>query len=75
MYLSGSAVLITYAMYAITTPLLVYTVPLCAFGLLRYVMHIKAGGDGDPAGTLLKDPTLLVVGVLWVVMVGVSVYR
>ncbi len=72
MYLSGSAVLITYAMYAINRPLMVYTVPLCVFGLLRYLMHIKSGGEGDPAETLLKDPTLLVVGILWAVMVGVS---
>lgn len=75
MYLSGSAVLITYAMYAIATPLMVYTVPLCVFGLLRYLMHIKAGGEGDPAETLLRDPVLLMVGVLWVLMVGLSVYR
>lgn len=72
MYLSGSAVLITYAMYAIAKPLMVYTVPLCVFGLLRYLMHIKAGGEGDPAETLLKDPTLLMVGILWVIMVGIS---
>ncbi len=75
MYLTGSAVLVTYAMYAIAIPLMVYTVPLCVFGLLRYLMHIKAGGEGDPAETLLKDPTLFVVGILWVVMVGFSVYR
>jgi 4-hydroxybenzoate polyprenyltransferase len=72
MYLSGSAVLITYAMYAITRPLMVYTVPLCVFGLLRYLMHIKSGGEGDPAETLLKDPTLLIIGLLWAVMVGIS---
>jgi len=74
MYLTGSAVLVTYAMYAITIPLMVYTVPLCVFGLLRYLMYIKAGGEGDPAETLLKDPILFVVGILWVVMVGLSVY-
>jgi 4-hydroxybenzoate polyprenyltransferase len=75
MYLSGATVLITYAMYAITTPLMVYTVPLCAFGLLRYLMHVKAGGDGDPAEMLLKDSTLFTVALLWVIMVGLSVYR
>lgn len=75
MYLSGSAVLITYAMYAITIPLMVYTVPLCAFGLLRYLMHVKTGREGDPAETLLKDPILLAVSLLWVITVGLSVYR
>jgi 4-hydroxybenzoate polyprenyltransferase len=75
MYLTGSAVLITYAMYAISTSLLVYTVPLCVFGLLRFLMNIKTGGEGDPVEALLKDPTLLAVGFLWVSMVGFSVYR
>lgn len=75
MYLSGSAVLVTYAIYAISTPLLVYTVPLCLFGLLRYLMRIKSGQGGDPTEALLKDVPLLVTGVVWVVMVGWSVYR
>lgn len=75
MYLSGSAVLVTYAMYAIAKPLMVYTVPLCVFGLLRYLMHIKSGGGGEPAENLIKDPTLLMVALLWVAMVGLSVYR
>lgn len=75
MYLTGSAVLMTYAMYAINTPLMVYTVPLCVFGLLRYLMRIKAGNDGDPAEVLFKDPALFVVGVLWGIAVGFSVYR
>lgn len=75
MYLSGATVLMTYAMYVITTPLLVYTVPLCMFGLLRYLLHIKAGGEGDPAEALLKDYPLLGTGILWVLLVGLSVYR
>lgn len=75
LYLSGSAVLLTYAMYAIATPLMVYTVPLCVFGLLRYLMNIQAGGEGDPAETLLRDPVLMMVGILWALMVGLSVYR
>lgn len=74
MYLSGAAVLITYSMYVMTTPLLVYTVPLCMFGLLRYLLRVMSGGDGDPAEALFKDPTLLVIGVFWVVLVGLSVY-
>lgn len=75
MYLSGSAVLVTYAIYAISTPLLVYTVPLCMFGLLRYLMRIKSGQGGDPTEALLKDLPLLATGILWVLMVGWSVYR
>ena len=75
MYLSGAAVLVTYSLYVINRPLLVYTVPLCLFGLLRYLMMVKSGGEGDPTHALLKDMPLLVIGVLWALMVGLSVYQ
>lgn len=74
MYLSGAAVLVTYTMYVITKHKLVFTVPLCCFGLFRYMMIVKKGGSGDPTESLLRDPTLFVVGVLWVLIVGFSTY-
>ena len=67
--------LITYAMYAISKPAMVYTVPLCVFGLMRYLMRIKSGRGGDPTSALLNDLTLLVTGILWVVLVGWCVYQ
>jgi len=75
LYLSGASVLVTYAIYAISRPPLVYTVPLCLFGLLRYLLRIKSGGEGDPTDALVLDGSLLIIGFLWVVLVGVSVYR
>ena len=74
LYLSGAAVLVTYAMYAITKPAMVYTVPLCAFGLLRYIMRIKTGQGGDPTDALLHDIPLFITGILWVALVGWCVY-
>ena len=74
LYLSGSAVLVTYAFYATSRPLLVYTVPLCMFGLLRYLLRIKAGGGGDPTEALLKDPLLCLTGALWALLVGWIIY-
>ena len=74
LYLSGASVLVTYAIYAISKPLLVYTVPLCLFGLLRYLLRIKSGGEGDPTDALVLDGSLLVIGILWVVLVGMSIY-
>jgi 4-hydroxybenzoate polyprenyltransferase len=74
MYLSGSAVVVTYAMYAIARPQMVFTVPLCMFGLLRYLLRVKGGASGDPTGALLRDIPLLVTSVLWVLLVGWSVY-
>ena len=74
MIFSGAAVLVTYAMYTITHPYLLYTVPLCAFGLLRYLLRVKQGEGGDPTESLLKDKTLFVVGGLWVFMIGWGLY-
>lgn len=74
MYLTGSAVLVTYAMYVIQRPALVYTVPLCTFGLLRYILRVKSGLGGDPTESLLKDMPLFVVGLLWTGLVGWSIY-
>lgn len=74
MYLTAAAVLVAYSMYAVTRELLVYTVPLCTFGLLRYIFLVKSGKDGDPTSVLLRDPMLFTVGFLWAAMVGWTVY-
>lgn len=74
MYLTGSAVLVTYTMYVIKRPILVYTVPLCTFGLLRYILRVKSGLSGDPTESLLRDFPLLAVGILWTGLVGWSIY-
>lgn len=74
MYMTGSAVLVTYAMYALNRHTLIYSVPLCMFGLLRFMLRVSSGKGGDPTESLLKDRLLLPVGVLWVMMVFWSIY-
>lgn len=74
MYMTAGAVLVTYAMYALNRHTLIYSVPLCLFGLLRYMFRVSSGKGGDPTESLLKDRMLLVVGVLWVLMVVWSIY-
>jgi len=74
MYMTGAAVLVTYSMYVIHRPALVYTVPLCTFGLLRFMLLVKSNQYGDPTESLLKDGTLFVVGLFWVVLVGAATY-
>lgn len=74
MYLTGGSVLVTYSMYTISRGQLLYTVPLCCFGLLRYILRIKSGETGDPTESLLKDPILLCVGVLWVACIYGGIY-
>ena len=74
MYMTGGAVLVTYTLYVISRHGMVYTVPLCCFGLMRYMYRVKIGRGGDPTYALLQDPLLLIVGVLWTLMVGYWIY-
>lgn len=74
MFMTGAVVLVTYTMYVISRHALIYTVPLCAFGLMRYVLRIESGKTGDPTESLLRDGPLFAVSLLWVVMVGWGIY-
>jgi 4-hydroxybenzoate polyprenyltransferase len=74
MYMTGGAVLVTYTQYVILRHALIYTVPLCCFGLLRFILRVQSGQGGDPTESLLKDAPLFVVGLLWAVMVGWGIY-
>lgn len=74
MYMTGGAVLVTYTQYVITKDVMIYTVPLCCFGLLRFITRVQSGQGGDPTESLLKDLPLFVVGLLWAVMIGWGLY-
>jgi decaprenyl-phosphate phosphoribosyltransferase len=74
MYISGSAVLVTYAMYVINNYGNLLVIPLCCFGLLSYLLRVLSGHGGDPTRALLSDPVLLLVGLAWVVVVGTDIY-
>jgi decaprenyl-phosphate phosphoribosyltransferase len=74
LFMTGAAVLVTYTMYVISSHKLVYTVPLCLFGLLRYIYLVKTGKSGDPTESLCRDKMLFVVGFSWVIMVAWDIY-
>ncbi len=74
MYMTGGSVLVTYSMYSLVKTRLLFSVPLCLFGLLRYILRVQTGKNGDPTESLLKDRVLLTVGLVWVLMVGWSIY-
>jgi decaprenyl-phosphate phosphoribosyltransferase len=76
MYMTGSAVLVTYTMYVLSrhSPLLLYSVPLCCFGLLRYILRVQSGKGGDPTESLTRDVPLLMVGLAWLLIVGWGIY-
>jgi 4-hydroxybenzoate polyprenyltransferase len=74
MYMTGGAVLVTYTLYVIAHHRLIFTVPLCCFGLLRYILRVKTGRAGDPTDSLLKDPILFLVGIAWVAATAWGLY-
>jgi len=74
MYMTGGAVLVTYTLYVINKHGMVHTVPLCCFGLLRYMYRVKVGKGGDPTYALLQDSVLFMVGLSWVALTGVAIY-
>jgi 4-hydroxybenzoate polyprenyltransferase len=51
--------------------LLLYTLPLVAYGLFRYTMLVETGRFTGPAEIVSVDRGLLLTGVLWVMIVGV----
>ena len=68
--ISSSSALITYSLYTVEQALgLVYTVPIVAFGLFRYIMLTKEG-IGDPTDAMTKDRWLSITVVVWLVIVG-----
>lgn len=75
MFVCAGAVIVTYAIYVVNKPHMVYTVPLCVFGLFRYLFRVKAGRSGDPTHALLRDRPLLITSFLWLVMVVGGIYH
>ena len=74
MHICAGAVIVTYSVYVVSKPFMVYTVPLCVFGLLRYLFRVKVGQNGDPTHALLRDLPLLLISILWLMMVSWSIY-
>jgi len=76
LFMTGSAVLVTYTMYVVSRHkvILLYTVPLCCFGLLRYLLRVMSGKGGDPTESLTRDISLFIVGLLWTLLVGWGIY-
>ncbi len=74
LWFSAAAALVTYALYTLDRKSgLFYTVPLAAFGLVRYIYIVKQG-RGDPTEALMFDMPILSVGIVWAFMIGLIIY-
>lgn len=75
LWFSSAVILVTYALYTIERhDHLFYTVPVVAFGLLRYI-YIVMQGKGDPTEVLLQDKQIMITGILWLSMISVLIYK
>lgn len=72
--------LVSYVLYTVApetvqrhhTENLVYTIPIVAYGLFRYLFKTKEGKGGDgPAEVLLSDRAFVACGLLWVLSVAI----
>ncbi|HVP57457.1 MAG TPA: decaprenyl-phosphate phosphoribosyltransferase [bacterium] len=79
-----AATVIAYAIYTIWpgtiekfhTPNLIYTVPFVVFGLFRYMyLAIVKNRAGSPSEVLLSDLPIALDIILWLVVVGLVLYR
>jgi decaprenyl-phosphate phosphoribosyltransferase len=74
MIMTGSSVLVTFAIYSLNKSKLFYSVPICLFGLLRYLYRVSKGQNGDPTDSLCKDQILLSISLIWLMIVVWSIY-
>jgi decaprenyl-phosphate phosphoribosyltransferase len=75
LWFCASSALVTYALYTIENMSgMFYTVPLAAFGLVRYIYIVKEG-KGDPTEALLKDEQIMVTALIWVVFLADLIYK
>jgi len=74
MFMTGGTVMVTYSIYVIGRPLLIYTVPLCCLGLLRYLHRIWCGQSGDPMEILINDRIMLIISLVWISIISYSIY-
>ncbi|MFZ4760907.1 MAG: decaprenyl-phosphate phosphoribosyltransferase, partial [Burkholderiaceae bacterium] len=76
--ITGTAVLVTYSVYTVSgdtiqthgTDRLLYTVPIVAYGVFRYLYLVfQRGAGGDTSRDVVRDPHLAIAGVAWVATV------
>jgi len=72
----AAASVIAYSIYLINTSmgLILITIPLACFGVVRYVYLARKKSKGDPTEALFKDYWLLACVVAWLIIKGLAIY-
>lgn len=80
MYLFLSLALVFYSLWCtngfrfMETNLLTYSVLFVIFIVLKYALTIEQDSYGDPIDVILKDKTLMIVSVIYIVYMVVAIY-
>lgn len=72
----STASIITYSIYLVINSfgLILVTIPLVCFGVIRYVYLARRKSKGDPTEALLRDYWLLICVSAWLVIKGFAIY-
>lgn len=74
-----SVVIMSYSLWAFAEhperPWAAISIAPFTLGVLRYGYDIDSGGAGSPEDTIFRDRTLLALGALWLVSVGLAVFE
>lgn len=67
---------ITYSVYLFKTSmgLILVTIPLASFGVIRYTYLARKKSKGDPTEALLKDRLMLSCVAFWLLIKGIAIY-
>jgi 4-hydroxybenzoate polyprenyltransferase len=79
---TSSMCLLSYMLYTVSpqtitlhqTENLIYTVPLVAYGVFRYVFKVQEGRHDGPVEVLLKDPVFALNGLAWILAVALILF-
>ena len=79
---SCAMVIITYMLFTsdpVTiekhhTDKLIYTIPIVAYCVLRFMFKVQEGKGTDPVEVLFKDKGFIVAGLFWLIMSFIIVY-
>jgi 4-hydroxybenzoate polyprenyltransferase len=71
--MTATMAILCYALYTVTgwqnNVSLVLTVPLVAYGIMRYMLLVMVHGEGDaPERLLVSDPILIAIVITWVLL-------
>lgn len=76
MYVSLSLALMCYSLWAISeyTGVIIISIPIVVFICMLYSLIVEGGSQGDPVEVILSNPSLIILGIIWGVLISCCLY-